>query len=120
MAGVAYIPYYATVFRQETFADKVADIAPLALRYNATRYAVHRSRDDRYRITLQAWFESKDDFYRWYDGPEMVEFRRRNMGHYQVPVVYVWHDELAAGELGPGVEEQAAELEPEPEPSAAA
>ena len=34
-------------------------VAPLALRYGATQYSVHRSRDDRYKITQMAWFESK-------------------------------------------------------------
>ena len=42
----------------------------------------------------------------------MIEFRRRNSGHYQIPVTYVWYDELAVGALGPEVE-----LEPEPAPS---
>jgi hypothetical protein len=111
MGGVVWIPWYATLFRQETFAAQVARVAPLALRYGATQYSVHRSQDDRYRITQMAWFESKTDWYRYWDGPEMIEFRRRNSGHYQIPVVYVWHDELAAGSLGPEVP-----LMPEPAP----
>jgi hypothetical protein len=113
--GVVYIPWYATLFRQETFAEAVAAVAPLALRYGATRYAVHRSRDDRYRITQMAWFESQDDWYRYWEGPEMIEFRARNQGRFQIPVVYVWYDELAAGELGPEVP-LLPEPEPEPEP----
>jgi hypothetical protein len=113
MASVVHIPWYATVLRQETFAEKVAAIAPLALRYGATRYAVHRSLDDRYKILQMAWFESKTDWYRYWDGPEMIEFRRRNSGHFQIPVVYVWHDELTAGAL---VVESEAEPVPEPEP----
>jgi hypothetical protein len=121
VAGVVYVPYYATVFRQETFAAKVAEIAPLTLRYGAAKYQLHRSQDDRYRITLMAWFESKKDFYRWYDGPEMIEFRARNSGHFQIPVVYMWYDELAAGELGPQVEQEPAGApEPEPEPQVVA
>ncbi len=48
----------------------------------------------------------------------MIEFRRRNMGRYQIPVTYIWHDELAAGELGPEVPRAPApEPEPEPEPA---
>ena len=114
MAGVVYVPWYATVLRHEAFAEQVSAIAPLALRYGATKYQVHRSRDDRYKITQMSWFESPKDWYRYWDGPEMIEFRRRNTGRFQIPVVYVWHDELAAGELGPEVplEDQA----PEPEP----
>jgi hypothetical protein len=115
MAGVVWIPWYATVLRHESFALEVAQAAPIALRYGATQYAVHRSRDDRYRITQMAWFESKTAWYRYWDGPEMTEFRRRNSGRFQIPVTYVWHDELAAGELGPEV--PAAGDEPEPEPA---
>jgi hypothetical protein len=121
VAGVVWIPWYATVLRQESFAEAVAGVAPLALRYGATQYSVHRSREDRYRITQMAWFEDQRDWYRYWDGPEMIEFRARNSGRYQIPVVYVWNDELAAGALGPEVP-LAPELEPEPQtaPSAAA
>ena len=117
MAGVVHIDWYATVLRQERFAIELTNAAPLALRYGATAYAVHRSRDDRYKITQMAWFETKQDWYRYWDGPEMIDFRRRHMGRYQIPITYVWYDELVAGALGPEVE---AEAEPEPEPIAPA
>jgi hypothetical protein len=112
VAGVVHIPWYAAGLRQDSLAAGVAAVAPLAMRYGASQYAVHRSDDDRYKILQMAWFESKDDWYRYWDGPEMIEFRRRVAGHYQIPLLYVWHDEIAAGALGPEVP-----LEPEPEPS---
>jgi hypothetical protein len=111
MAGVIHIQWYSTVLRKDEFAVEVAAAAPLALRYGATRYAVHRNDDDRYMIIQMAWFESHGDWYRYWNGPEMIEFRRRNSGHYQIPVNYIWHEELAAGELGPEVP-----LGGEPEP----
>jgi hypothetical protein len=111
MAGVVHIDWYATVLRQDAFAAEVARASPLALRYGATQYAVHRNDDDRYKIMQMLWFESKLDWYRYWDGPEMIEFRRRNSGHYQIPISYVWYEELAAGALGPEVP-----LEPVPEP----
>jgi hypothetical protein len=121
MAGVVHVPWYATVLRHETLADALAQIAPVCLRYNATQYAVHRSRDDRYKITQMLWFETKEDWYRFWDGPEMIDFRRRHSGHYQIPVTYVWHDELTAGALGPEVPlEPEPAPRPEPAPSAAA
>ncbi len=110
--GVVWVVWYATVLRQEAFALEVAQVAPLALRYGATQYAVHRDLDDRYRITQMAWFDSREDWYRYWEGPEMSEFRARNSGRYQIPIAYVWHDELAAGALGPEVP-----ITPEPEPS---
>jgi hypothetical protein len=117
MAGVVHIPWYATVLRQETFAENVVAIAPIALRYGATRYAVHRSRDDRYKILQMAWFESKTDWYRYWDGPELIDFRIRNSGQFQIPIVYVWHDELTSGAL---VVESEADPAPEPQPRVAA
>jgi hypothetical protein len=117
MAGVMHVDWYATVLRQESFAAEVVAVAPLALRYGATQYAVHRSRDDRYKITQMAWFESKPAWYSYWEGPEMVAFRRRNTGRYQIPIAYVWHDELVAGAMGPSV---AANGERQPEPVAPA
>jgi hypothetical protein len=114
MRHVVWVQWYATVLRQEMFADEVASVAPLALRYGATQYAVHRSLDDRYKITQMTWVESHDDWYRYWDGPEMIEFRARHSGHYQILITYSWNEELVAGAIGPQV---AVEDEPQPDPS---
>lgn len=120
MAGVVHISWYATVLRQDALAAEVVRASALALRYGARQYAVHRSNDDRYMIRQMVWFESNRDWYRYWDGPEMIEFRRRNMGHYQLPINYGWHEELGAGALGPEVPlEPVPEPEPEPAPQAA-
>ena len=116
MADLMNVFWYATILRQKTFAADVARVAPIALRYGATQYQVHVSNDDRYKVTQMSWFSSKEDWYRYWDGPEMIEFRARNMGHFQIPVVYVWHDELVSGALGPEVP-LAPEPEPEPQPA---
>jgi hypothetical protein len=118
MAGLVQVQWYATVLRQEDLAVEISQAARMALRYGATQFSVQRSRDDRYRIIQLAWFEEKNDWYRYWEGPEMIEFRRRNSGHYQIPVTYVWYDELASGALGPEVllpEELPPEPQPEPE-----
>ena len=111
MAGVMHVDWYATVLRQDRFAAEVSAVAPLALRYGATQYSVQRSRDDRYKITQMAWFETKQGWYAYWEGPEMLAFRRRLSGKYQIPITYTWYDELVAGALGPEVD-----LEPEPAP----
>lgn len=115
MAGVVHIPWYATVGRKDSLAQEVALAAPLALRYGATQYAVHVSNDDRYKILQMAWFDSKRDWYRYWDGPEMMEMRRRNLGRFQIPVTYIWHQEIAAGAMGPEVGLPASEPLPEPQ-----
>lgn len=99
MSSVVYIPWYATVLRHDALAQAISEIAPVALRYGATKYTVHRSRDDRYKITQMAWFESELDWYKYWEGPEMIEFRADNSGRFQIPVVYVWQDELTVGEI---------------------
>jgi hypothetical protein len=112
-SDLIWVQWYATVLRQTALAEEIALVAPIALRYGATEYRVHVSNDDRYRITQMSWFERKSDWYRYWDGPEMIEFRARNSGRYQIPITYTWAEEIAAGALGPEVEEP----EPEPMPS---
>lgn len=112
MADLVWVSWYATILRQDAFAAEVARITPVALRYGATEYQVHVSNDDRYKITQMSWFEEHSNWYRYWEGPEMSEFRARNMGKYQIPIVYAWSDEIAAGALGPQVGT------PEPEPTA--
>jgi hypothetical protein len=119
MPDLVSVSWYATVLRQESFAAEVARIAPVALRYGATQYQVHVSNDDRYKITQMSWFDSKTGWYRYWDGPEMIEFRRRNSGRYQIPVAYTWQDEIAAGALGPEVEVWTDQPAPQPEPQTA-
>ena len=99
MAGVVHIPWYATVFRGDKFEVAMQEIAPVALRYGATDYAVYRGRDDRYRFLQMATFEDKFDFERYWLGPEFVEWRADYTSWYQVPVVYAWNDLIIAGEL---------------------
>ena len=120
MAGVVHVDWYATVLRQDHMAEEVSRAARLALRYGATQYSVHRSNDDRYKITQMAWFESKTDWYRYWEGPEMIEFRRRHMGKYQIPITYAWHEEMVAGALGPEVGLEPEHAPPAPAPTAAA
>jgi hypothetical protein len=95
MAGVVHIPWYATLFRGDKLADAVVEIAEVSLRYGATQYRVHRSRDDAYKFDQMCWFESKLDFERYWESPEMNAWRARNSGRYQVPVLYAWNDEIA-------------------------
>ena len=101
MAGVVHIPWYATLFRGDRLAAAVSEVAAVSLRYGATQYRVHRSQDDAYRITQMVWFESRLDWQRYWEGPEMVAFRAEWMSKYQVPVLYVWHDELVVDEIEP-------------------
>jgi hypothetical protein len=102
MADLIWVKWYATVLRQNSFAAAVAEVAPLALRYGATQYQVHVDNDDRYRITQMTWVPDHESWYSFWEGPEMVEFRARNSGRYQVPIVYAWADEVVAGTLAAG------------------
>ena len=95
-------------------------MAPLALRYGATQYQVHVSDDDRYRITQMTWVPSHAAWYSYWEGPEMIEFRARYSGKYQVPIVYAWADEIASGSRVAGVENGTAEPAPRRSPSPAA
>ncbi|HEU4703996.1 MAG TPA: hypothetical protein VFS37_16055 [Conexibacter sp.] len=101
MAGVVHIPWYATLFRGDKLAAAVSEVSQASIRYGATQYRVHRSRDDAYRITQMVWFESRLDWERYWEGPEMVAFRAEFSGKYQVPVLYAWHDEIVSDVIAP-------------------
>jgi hypothetical protein len=98
-AGIVHIPWYATVFRGDKFAIALREIAPVALRYGATGFAVHRSRDDQYRFLQMVAFDSKLDFERYWYGEEFIGFRTDYASWYQVPVLYVWNDVVVEGTL---------------------
>ena len=97
MAGSVHIPWYATGFRADKIEAALEEIAPMALRYGATAYAVYRYRDDRYKFLQTATFESKVDWERYWNGPEFVAWRTRYHGWFQIPIVYVWNDVVAEG-----------------------
>jgi hypothetical protein len=99
MAGTVIVPWYATGFRKEGLEAALNEIAPIALRYGATSYAVYRSREDRYRFQQVAHFEDHLDWERFWHGPEMTEFRVQHSSWYQVPVLYSWWDRTAAGSI---------------------
>jgi hypothetical protein len=99
MAGVANIPWYATLFRADQFDAALREIAPLALRYGATDFEVLRSNDDRYRFIQLGYFEDKTDFERYWYGPEFVEWRAHHTSWFQVPVLYGFFDRIASGAL---------------------
>jgi hypothetical protein len=99
--GVVHIPWYATGFRGDGLQAALCEIAPVALRYGATRYSVHRSRDDRYKLLQTAQFESKSDWERYWNGQEFIDFRVIHSSWYQIPVLYAWHDLVAEGRLEP-------------------
>src|ERR1700761_2619354 len=111
MADLMRVDWYATVFRKGSFAEAVAEAAPIALRYGATEYRVHVSNDDRYKITQMTWVPDHETWYAFWEGPEMIEFRARWLGKYQVPITYSFAEEIARGERGAGVIEDIGETD---------
>jgi hypothetical protein len=101
MAGVANIPWYATVFRGDQFELALREIAPVSLRYGATDYEVLRSNDDRYRFFQFAHFGEKADFERYWYGPEFIAWRADYSSWFQVPIIYSFFDRVIAGALEP-------------------
>ena len=93
MAGTVIVPWYATGFRGDDLETALNEVAATALRYGASSYAVYRSRDDRYRFQQLAAFEEQLDWERYWDGPEMTDFRVLHSSWYQVPVLYGWWDQ---------------------------
>jgi hypothetical protein len=113
--GTVIVPWYATGFRAEGFGAALEQAAAIALRYGAESYAVYRSRDDRYRYQQLAHFERYSDWERYWEGPEMVDFRASHSSWYQIPVLYGWWDLTAAGKISAETEWVLPEP-PEPDP----
>lgn len=97
MAGVVMIPWYATLFRADKFEVALREIAPVALRYGASSYHVHRSRDDTYKFQQFSHFDSHDAWERFWYGEEFISWRADYSSWYQVPVVYEWQDLVISG-----------------------
>jgi hypothetical protein len=97
--GTVIVPWYATGFRADGFEAALNEVAAVALRYGAASYAVYRQRDDRYRFQQFAHFERYMDWERYWEGPEMIDFRARHSSWYQIPVLYGWWDLTASGEI---------------------
>ena len=99
MAGTVIVPWYATGFRADSFEEALNEVAAVALRYGATSYGVYRARDDRYKFQQLAVFEEHLDWDRYWTGPEMIYFRAVHASWYQVPLLYGWWDQTAAGAI---------------------
>jgi hypothetical protein len=97
MAGTVIVPWYATGFRADAFEEALNEVAATALRYGATSYAVLRARDDSYKFQQLATFAEHLDWERYWEGPEMLDFRVRYSSWYQVPVLYGWWDMTVSG-----------------------
>ena len=100
MAGVVHIPWYATLFRGDKLQAAVEEIAPVALRYGATEYAIYRSRDDAYKILQMATFAEHSDFERYWYGEEFSLWRAEFSSFYQVPQLYNWQTLIVRAGIG--------------------
>ncbi len=99
MAGVVQLQFYATGFRGDDIEAALAQLAPISLRYGATRYEVFRARDDRYRFLTSFEFPDKSGWDAFWFGEEFTDMRASCSSWYQVPLLYTWHDLVAAGEV---------------------
>jgi|SRR5687768_18036877 len=98
-SGSVHIPWYATGFRADGLEAALAEIAPVAMRYGASAYGLHRSRDDRHRFSQMARFPDKVSWERYWFGPEFVTWRGQHSSWFQVPVQYEWYDVVLEGAL---------------------
>jgi hypothetical protein len=97
MAETVVVPWYATGVRADGLELALNEVAAASMRYGASSYAVYRSQDDRYRFQQFVTFSDHFDWERYWEGPEMTEFRVRHSGWYQVPVLYGSWERTAAG-----------------------
>jgi hypothetical protein len=104
MAGAAgpytiLLPWYATLFRADRFAEALQEIAPVAMRYDATSYHVYRSQEDLYHFWHWTAVPDKLSWERYWYGDEFARWRAEHSGWYQVPIVYTIAHEIASGRI---------------------
>ncbi len=97
--GVVHLPVYATGFRGDDVEASLQQLAPISLRYGASRYDVFRSRDDRYKFLMSIEFERKADWDRFWYGEEFTDWRAACSSWFTVPLLYVWNDTVSSGAL---------------------
>ncbi|HXR29439.1 MAG TPA: hypothetical protein VN772_07645, partial [Solirubrobacteraceae bacterium] len=85
-------------FRGDQLQAELERVSALSVRYGATHYAVYRGRDDRYKFLQVMSFDDHLDWERFWNGPEMIDFRIYAQGWFQVPILYGWHDLVCEGE----------------------
>jgi quinol monooxygenase YgiN len=99
MAGVVHLPVYATGFRGDDIEASLQQLAPYSLRYGATKYEVFRSRDDRYKFLMSIDFDDHAGWDAFWFGPEFTDWRASCSSGSTVPLLYVWNDRVAGGEV---------------------
>jgi hypothetical protein len=92
MSGSVHIPFYATGFRGDRLHAALEAFAPVSMHYGATEWSVFRYRDDAYKFLLSIDFDSKDDWNRFWNSQEAIDFRIANQSFHQVPLLYGWTD----------------------------
>ena len=117
MSQTIHIPWYSSGLRSDKLAAVLQDVTPTALRYGATGWSLHRSKDDRHKILQIVEFEDKLDFERWWEGHEMAEMRTMTSGWWQVPQLYWPHETLGEGRIKAPVAVAGTEVAPEPAPA---
>ena len=83
----------------DQFEEALTEIAPIALRYGASDWAVYRFVDDRYKFQQMATFEEKGAYDLYWNGPEFQAWRADHSSFYQVPVLYTPMTLVASGEI---------------------
>jgi quinol monooxygenase YgiN len=96
---VVHLPWYATGFRGDDLEAALQKLAPISMRYGATKYEVVRSRDDRYKFLMAIEFDDKRGWEAFWFGEEFTDMRASCSSWYTVPLLYVWNDSIAFGEL---------------------
>jgi quinol monooxygenase YgiN len=99
MAGVVHLPVYATGFRGDDVEASLQQLAPISLRYGATKYEVFRSRDDRYKFLMAIDFDDHAGWDAFWFGEEFTDWRIACSSWFTVPLLYVWNDRVAGGEV---------------------
>lgn len=99
MARCVEIEWSITPFRSDKFIELWKPYAELVTDYGASGYALLRSTEDSLIVRQLAYFDSKDDWNRYWNSDKLIEARQKASGYYVVPVIYHWHEVVTEGRV---------------------
>ncbi len=83
-------------FRGDRFEALWTPAAAAALDYGAHAYAFYRSKDDQLNFKQVSYFDSKEDWERYWFSEEISNMRTQISGLYQVPLAFNWNRVIRA------------------------
>jgi quinol monooxygenase YgiN len=96
MAEVCRLDWHVAPFRADRWLDIWESAAAKMPAYGATSWSLTRSTEDTLSFQLTSIWERRSDFERYWYSDEIAAAREAVVGLYDLPLLPVWHQLVAA------------------------